>query len=147
MKKLSIFLAIIAIAFSFSSCNPTGGTIVSPDDPIVKPVVSDSVVVEITIVLPSCAELTATEILISNSIFQPYGIFGGGYKGGDKVFTYTFKDEVAKALLSTKTDFNARINAWDCQHNASLWTPVKGIQTIQLQKGLNKVLLEYRAGS
>ena len=150
MKKfrfLWVILFTLFACFSFFACDPKG---INPPDPDPKPVITDSVLIQIIIDAPTCAIFSGVELKFWHSAL-PNGYFDEYYSGDIRSFKCVYKDAIAKAMIGTKCRFNAAIQGKNCSGapgsfkltNASSDPNDNNDFVTTLQKGLNTITLKY----
>lgn len=155
--KFFLFLAIILAVVSFVSCDPINPP--SPDpakpDPNAPVVAADSVVIQVTFVVPVGTILGDVQVNVWNSTFTngvlwnniDYdGVLMMIISGEGLVKTIVFKDDQAKALIGQVCDIDAGIR--EASYNGRGWTfnrVTPGKKTITIQKGLNQLSFDFKA--
>lgn len=138
-----IGVVIIALITALAGCsktddpNPDG-----PNDTIHNPPGPDSVVIAISLSLPSCITLVSTEIKFWHPAL-PNGGFDQWYAGDNRFFRYVYKDKnLVAAMVGTECSFYPILEGGCNGNPSSLYMP-GGTQVITLHKGVNPVTLEY----
>jgi len=145
MKKIRfsfIWVIIIALVTALAGCSKADGP--EPNDPndTINNPKTDSVVIEITIVVPSCVTLSGVEMKFWNPAL-PNGWFGQWYNGDNRFFRYVYKEKaIVTAMIGTNCDFYPCLEGGCNGNPASLYMP-GGTQTMVLQKGVNQITLDY----
>lgn len=142
--RLSCLLAILfAFITLFTNCDP-----INPPDPKPDPkdtvAVIDSVIIEITLIVPVGATIRKSTVAIINSIISE----NNSYKislTNDKVIKMIFINE-AKSLIGKDCDVVAGIGeGTDPYGRVCSFDNVDAFRkTIRIQKGVNKVSFEFK---
>lgn len=145
MKKTSIsfiWVIIITLVTALAGCSKADGpSPTDPNDTINNPK-TDSVVIEITIVVPSCVILDNVEVKFWHPAL-PNGGFDQWYDGDIRFFRYVYKDKaLVTAMAGTNCDFYPCLEGGCNGHPATLYMP-GGMQSMVLQKGVNQITLDY----
>jgi len=144
-KNLFYFIGVIIIALvtALAGCSKSDNP--GPDDPndtIHNPPKSDSVVIEITLNVPTCITLVSSEIKFWHPAL-PNGGFDQWYAGNNRFFRYVYKEKtIVEAMVGTNCSFYPTLEGGCNGNPSSLYMP-GGAKTVVLHKGTNPVVLEY----
>ncbi|MEI6752632.1 MAG: hypothetical protein WCK78_05630 [Paludibacter sp.] len=145
MKTLR-FSCLLAILFAFitlfTNCDP-----INPPDPKPDPkdtvALIDSVIVEVTFILPTGATMSASGVMIESDVFYG-GRFDKDFYTNDRIFKLIFVKE-AKSLIGKECRIYPGIyQGRDPYGRVCSFQEISGGgKTIRIQKGINKVSFEF----
>jgi hypothetical protein len=141
--KFSLFLAIIFACISFMACDPINPPNPDPQDPPVT--VADSVVIQVTIIVPTSVVVYDVQINVWNSIFTD-GVQMKLFFDHGLVKTVVYKDTQAKALIGKTCDIEAFVREGTYNGTGAMFDRITpGKKAITIQKGLNQASFDFNA--